>query len=607
MLEIKNLIKSYDENVLDHISIKFPECGLFVITGESGCGKSTLLHIIGGLDLDYQGEIIYNGKNIRNIKNYIKKHIGFVFQNIYLINEMKVKDNYLLSSFFKYIYTKRKDKYLKKLYLDKLFVSKTSLLSGGEKQRVAIMRSFIADNSIILCDEPTGSLDNDNSQKVFSILKDLSKERLVIVISHDMELSKKYSDYLYKLENGKLHLLKERKRKEIKTLDKKTHKPFLLFCLKYYKMSLKSNLLLTQVFFISIFCILLTFSLTQSSRKQIQNTIDQIIPSTSIMCKRKDNQDILLDELTLFDKDYIQYRCMEYEDIEMLGLSKKDTFHINDTLFVSDYTQNLKNEIVKGRKLQKDDEIVVSLTTYDHLCDLFGKNNVLDKKVNLYLQNRQSVLSTTVKIVGVTNHKTALDTIYLKEYAYSHICSQLFMIEKGQMCFLQVNDSKNLELLKKNYPQYNFQIANAQLNLSIDEKMKQLENILMCFCLLAVMSSYFLLGEVLYLSVVKRKRMFAIFKSMGATKQQISFLIFLQGIFISVMAYIQAVFMLHSMVNFINQFISNIVQDIANHFFMIDNRTLIYVFVFSLFLTVISCLIPVFKANKIDIIQNLKN
>lgn len=606
MLEIRNLSKNYDEKVLNHISVRFPSHGLVTITGDSGCGKSTLLQIIGGLDLKYDGEVLFEGKNIKIIKNYIKKYVGFIFQNIYLINEMTVKNNYLLPAFFKKIYQKRKNEYLKKLQIDQLYNEKTALLSGGEKQRIAIMRSFIANNKIILCDEPTGSLDQKSSEKVFSILKDLSKERLVIVVSHDIYLAKKYSHYLYRLEHGKLHLLKKEVCPKQELSEKKSHKPFCLLLGQFFRLSLKSHLLLAQIIFISIFCILLTFSLTQSSRNEIQKQIEQFIPSTSIMCKRKDHQNMSSKNLQEFDKKYIQYRCMEYANIELIGLSLEKAMTVSNMFYVSDYTQPLKHDVTIGRKYQNYHEIVVSQNTYQNLCHQFHKKTLLNKKINLFLQNKQSTASFYVKIVGITNHQTAIDTIYLKEYAYSYIINQLFHINEGEMCFLQVNSSQNLELLKKDYPLYQFQIANANLSSTIDEKMRQLENILLCFCLLIVISSCFLLGEVIYLNVVKRKRMFAIFKAMGATSFQISMLVLSQGLFMSLWAYLQAFIFLKQIVQFINEMIGKLIQGVSHDFFVIDYQILWYVLFFTFIFTVMSCLIPIMKANKIDIIEGIK-
>lgn len=205
MLEIKNLTKEYDDLVIDNLSVTFPSTGMVIITGKSGCGKTTLLNIIGGIDLNYQGNIFIDNQNIREIKNYCRKHVGFIFQDFNLINWLNVKNNYLLPGFFtKIIYKRAIEDQEEKLELQKLKRKKVKLLSGGQKQRVALLRAIIKNVDILLCDEPTGSLDQENSQAVFELLKKEAKERLVIVISHDENLAIKYADQLYVMENGKL-------------------------------------------------------------------------------------------------------------------------------------------------------------------------------------------------------------------------------------------------------------------------------------------------------------------------------------------------------------------------------------------------------------------
>lgn len=131
-------------------------------------------------------------------------------------------------------------------------------------------------------------------------------------------------------------------------------------------------------------------------------------------------------------------------------------------------------------------------------------------------------------------------------------------------------------------------------------------NILLCFCLLIVISSCFLLGEVIYLNVVKRKRMFAIFKAMGATSFQISMLVLSQGLFMSLWAYLQAFIFLKQIVQFINEMIGKLIQGVSHDFFVIDYQILWYVLFFTFIFTVMSCLIPIMKANKIDIIEGIK-
>lgn len=604
MLEIRHLTKKYDEVILDNLSVTFPECGLVVIYGESGCGKSTLLHLLARLDNQYEGQIFYNGENIKNLKNYIKNNIGFVFQNMYFINNLKVKENALLSSYFKKIYYSHIGFYLKKLELEKFQAFQTIFLSKGQKQRVAMMRSFIADHPLVLCDEPTGSLDQKNSEQVFSLLQVLSKEKLVIVVSHDLALARKYSHYLYHLQNGKLFLEKEHLCPKENVQEKKGKKPFFLLLMKLWKMSWKRNLFMIQTVFVALFCILFTFSITNSTKLEIHQQIEQLIPSSTVMCKRKDHQELTLQELASFDKEYIQYHCMEYSDIELLGLSLDEKWNSEQMLYVSDYIQKCQGNLLKGKQGNNDEDIVLSATTYQHLCKIYQKKSLLNQKCFLFLQKGDLILSLPVNIAGVSSQKTAVDTIYLKEDAYAHFCEQLFHVKNGQMCFLQVNES--IEKLKKDYPRYQFQLANERIQSSIDEKMNQIENILLYFSFLAIVSACFLLGEVLYLNVMKRRKMFALFKSMGASSAQISFLVLSQGLFVSITAYLQAVILLDKSIDIINQMILSSLNMSNETFIVINKKMYLIVFIIMIILTIMSCYIPVKKASRIDIIEAIK-
>lgn len=291
MLEIKHLTKAYDQVLLKDVCLTFEEKGLYVIVGKSGCGKSTLLNMIGGLDSKYQGTIEMDGKNIQKIPHYIRKYIGFIFQQFHLIEEMNVKENENLISYFKRTFSHKKEILLSHLKLKKLQLYKTKLLSGGQKQRVAIYRGFIANHPLVLCDEPTGALDAKNSEEVFKILKELAKEKLVIVISHDEKLTYKYHDYLYEIKDQQIHLIHQNKvESSFITKEKTTKKTFFQFLLKDFKLCWKSHFIVIQVLFIALLSIMLTLSLTNSTNKQIHVQLENIIPSTTIMLKKKNNE-----------------------------------------------------------------------------------------------------------------------------------------------------------------------------------------------------------------------------------------------------------------------------------------------------------------------------
>lgn len=150
MLEIKNLTKSFDRPLFKNMTMSFQKKGMYVIIGQSGCGKSTLLNMLGGLDQQYQGTIEVDGKDIRKIPHYIRRYVGFIFQQFHLVENMSVRENESLVTYFKKIIVAKKEIYLKRLKIKELQRYKASILSGGQKQRVAIYRGFIAENPIIL-------------------------------------------------------------------------------------------------------------------------------------------------------------------------------------------------------------------------------------------------------------------------------------------------------------------------------------------------------------------------------------------------------------------------------------------------------------------------
>ncbi|MGE8078521.1 ATP-binding cassette domain-containing protein [Peribacillus loiseleuriae] len=213
MIQINNLVKRYDTStILDDVNFNFPNKGLICLLGASGCGKSTLLNIIAGFDSNYSGDIKVRGTSISNMNAdelcaYRRDNIGFIFQNYHLLSGYTVLENSLLPSELNTLSEEENRKSAKEL-LDKLGLSqkideKIENLSGGQKQRVAIARALISNPRIILADEPTGALDRSNSNEIMELLKDISKDCLVIVITHDQKICG-FADEVIHIENGKI-------------------------------------------------------------------------------------------------------------------------------------------------------------------------------------------------------------------------------------------------------------------------------------------------------------------------------------------------------------------------------------------------------------------
>ena len=217
MIELKNVSKTYkskkakDTIALKNISIKFPEKGLVFILGKSGSGKSTLLNVIGGLDKYDDGEVIINGKSTKEFKEkdfdaFRNTYMGFIFQEYNLLENYSIEQNIKLPLELQHIKPTDEDvkKALKQVDLEDISKRKTNELSGGQKQRVAIARALIKNPEIILADEPTGNLDSETNEQIWNILKKLSKDKLVIVVSHDNESAHKYADRIINIQDGNI-------------------------------------------------------------------------------------------------------------------------------------------------------------------------------------------------------------------------------------------------------------------------------------------------------------------------------------------------------------------------------------------------------------------
>ena len=196
MIEIKNLSKSYDKKeILNNINLKINDNEIVSIIGKSGCGKSTLLRCISRLENINKGEILIDGENIKDIKNYYKK-VGMVFQSFNLFENLTVLDNLILAPvklklLSKNAAIKKAKAYLKDIGLSSKANTYPKNLSGGEKQRVAIIRALMENPKILLFDEPTSSLDPQMTKEVLELIKGLSiLDMTIIVVSHEINYIK---------------------------------------------------------------------------------------------------------------------------------------------------------------------------------------------------------------------------------------------------------------------------------------------------------------------------------------------------------------------------------------------------------------------------------
>lgn len=380
MLELKNVSKSYKNiKVLNNVNIKFREKEFVSILGPSGSGKTTLLNIIGGLDKYDEGDLIIDGVLTRNFKendwdNYRSKRIGFIFQNYNLINHLTVLENVELALLVNG--KKNKSKIidiLKKVGLEDEMNKLPNELSGGQMQRVAIARSIINENDIILADEPTGALDSKTSVEIMEILKEISRNKLVIMVTHNVELANIYSDRIIEINDGKIIKDTKEYNEFSKENVKKSKKMSISFLTSLY---LSFRNLLTKkgrTFLVSfagsigIFGISLILSLSNGLNNYIKNTENEYLSNYPITIYK--NNEILNFDLNLKEIKGSPDKITAYNDIV--------SNYINDSKKYNNL-YDFKKYIDKGL-LNK----YLNFITYDYNLELQLYNNY-EKVTSIY-------------------------------------------------------------------------------------------------------------------------------------------------------------------------------------------------------------------------------
>lgn len=474
MLTLKNIKKIYeqsDEAVLDDINLTFNRDEFVSILGCSGAGKSTLLNIIGGLDCKTSGKLLINGKDIykcndSNLDYYRKNSVGFIFQNYNLIEHLTVYENVMLPLLLTNYKNKHKRvlKMLDKVGLKDKKDSKICDLSGGQKQRVAISRALINNPDIILADEPTGALDYKTGYEIMNLIKKLSKNKLVIMVTHNKVLAKKYSSRIIYLDKGRVISDTNPSKKKKIYFNMKYNcrnlsvKNALLYSIKTIKAKRKSFLLTSLASSVGLILVALIISVSNGLKKEMNlyeknvlSSVPIIIPS--VKTKISDKSKIPKNKLYSYDykeeskinpinEDFVKYinkmktklscdinysRNLKFniltedynllDNVEFSQMPSIKYIKKNYTLLAGSYPKN-KNELmlVADQKNRIDKNILDALKFNGdvNVSDIFKKKMKLIfnddfyiKKDNVYFINKnfenvyKEKNNVALKIVGI--------------------------------------------------------------------------------------------------------------------------------------------------------------------------------------------------------------
>ena len=393
----KNLKKTYGQDIIfEKVNIDFPSFGIVSLIGQSGCGKSTLINCLLGLEKVDQGEIYFKGKKIKNFDDFRNRYCGVIFQSFHLFDYLSVKENILLfgrnSNF---------ERIISLLELKGKLNQKVGLLSSGEKQRVAIARTLMKNPLIIFCDEITGSLDEKNGRKIMDYLKELSDKILIINVSHNLQLVKRYSSYIISLDRKEIDFtpLKEEK---IRIKNKQYHLSFSRL------LKVSGQLLSKSLLQLSIIVISLTLSFSMfSSVGLVKDSLNSYLKENYF-----NSLDYSFLELSVVTKNKIENTSFTLE--KYVRPSDEDLSNIDYIIDQSLIKTNYSNLINSYTKLLSDNK-EISLTFLPCESELITSYNqviINDAASKIISNSVDYLLETSIDYVG-KNNQVILDNLSL--------------------------------------------------------------------------------------------------------------------------------------------------------------------------------------------------
>lgn len=658
MIELKNISKNYKETIaLKDINIKFPKKGFIAILGHSGSGKTTLLNIIGGLTKPSSGTIILANKDTKKFKreewdSYRNNMIGFVFQNYQLINHLTVIDNINLKLKLSNKFNCRKKALilLKKVGLLSKRNAYAHQLSGGEKQRVAIVRSLVNDPPMILADEPTGALDSKTSLEIMNLFLEISKEKLVIMVTHNEKLALKYANHIIRMQDGKIinKPQLEKHNINIKINLKKTKLSFITAI----KLSLKNLLSKKFRFFltalaasIGLIGIVIILAISSGFNKQIKefekqamanfpivihngvvnqtinnnklkNSSKDLIVSETIANKYHENKftKSYLDFIANINNNFISSVSYQYSIDYEMKINKTSLSSVNINMFSinKDYFSSEFNLLI-GCYPKDDNEILLLVNENKEisrsLVEAFSlnKNKIDSQKIinqKILLKNKNKDIKLTIAGIGIIKDESIIGAMqfnYDKDN-FVYLDSLDKTLNKNimpQTIYLYPKDFKGKENII-NYLSENKEIIFSDYAKDLTDTTKELINILtiilILFSCISLIVSILMISIVIYISVLERTKEIGILRSLGARSKDIRKIFMAEGFLIGIASGIIAIVISYLLIDYINKLlyqyleISNIAQ--------INFNICVLVLVTSITLTLISSLIPACIASK---------
>lgn len=473
MLKLENVSKIYYTNGIvatgiSKVNLELNIGEFVVITGESGSGKSTLLNVISGIDSYEEGEMYINGKETshyteKDFEEYRKKYIANIFQSFNLINSYTVYQNVelvlLLNGYKRRQIKKKVLDIIDKVGLTKFKNTKVSKLSGGQKQRVAIARAIVKDTPIIVADEPTGNLDTKSAYEIIELLKNVAKDKLVVIVTHNIEQVEKYATRIIKMHDGRM--IQNTEIKNINEDSKITQASGKNITIpNQYRLGIRNTFNIFSKFillFIVFTFMSVAFLSEYSAFKLVEHSTEES-SGYSANLRNISKERILINKQNrepFTEDDYNKIKQLSNIDYIVEDDISLDTEFIlrNDTLNTYGYIKdinNFKGNIDIGRMPENDDEIILKANKDDYTITQM-LDETLNSEFSLQKSYREGDTIRTVKIVGIQYNEN--NTIYDRTFYVSN------EVKKVVRSYVHNQYSDMKTLLNDKYVQYNIETS----------------------------------------------------------------------------------------------------------------------------------------------------
>lgn len=657
VMELKNVTKTYKMagggtfEALRGISASFEAGELVAIVGESGSGKSTLMNAIGGLDSDFGGEIIYEGKNLRNFStqelvDYHKKNIGFIFQNFNLISHLNLIDNVsmamTLSNVSEDFRKKRAKELLRKVGLEKHMYKKPDQISGGQKQRVAIARALVNDPDVIIADEPTGALDAETTDTILDMIRGIAEEgKLVLMVTHSDKVASHCSRVL-RIDNGKLisdeHQLNleytESTREDIKVKNMSMWKAIKLAFLNM-KAKLGRNLLVALGSSIGIMSVVLMLALGKGVTNYVSSTMKSYTnPNITEVHKKSSTQQTTKNPQNMSREEIAK---QQQENMAALtgsgtntGFTKKDIDKLSKIKHVDRYQKGYssfslgtntvkynnkqaslmmlqtmsdsisKSSIVEGKAPKNNHEIMLDRAT----ADLLGKN-ILDKEVTLTLKIGEKTITQNFKVTGLYESQSQSSSTVFFTYAG---LQDLYKTNQEKLLpnvvYLHTANKDNTKMIKDKVKDLGYTGSMQEQMTEMFTKMLNIITwVLTAIAAVSLVVSAIMILVVLNISVVERTKEIGVLKALGARRKDIRRIFASEAFLIGITSGAIGVVVTYVLGFFINNFTKaafevNVVS--------MTTKYAIAGIVISVVISIIAGILPSNRASKLDPVEALR-